>query len=61
MLVLARRLNEKIVVNNNVVITVIEIDRGKIKLGFEADPSIPIFRKEIYDQFHAPATPETPR
>jgi carbon storage regulator len=62
MLVLSRRLNEQIVVNNNVVITVIEIERGKIKLGFEADPGIPIHRMEIHTQLHSDqAAPETPR
>ena len=61
MLVLSRRLNEQIVVNNNVIITVVEIERGKIKLGFEADPDIPIHRMEIHTQLHADPAPETPR
>lgn len=47
MLVLSRKLGEKIVINNNIVITVVDIDRGKIRLGIEAPREVPVFRKEL--------------
>lgn len=47
MLVLSRKLGEKILINNNICITVVDIDRGKIRLGIEAPPDVPIFRKEL--------------
>ena len=47
MLVLSRKLGEKIVINNNISITVVDIDRGKIRLGIEAPREVPIFRKEL--------------
>src|SRR5262249_42788663 len=47
MLVLSRKLGEKIYINDNICITVVDIDRGKIRLGIEAPRNVPIFRKEL--------------
>lgn len=47
MLVLSRKLGEKIYISDNICITVMDIDRGKIRLGIEAPREIPIFRKEL--------------
>jgi carbon storage regulator len=47
MLVLSRKLGEKIYINDNICITVVDIDRGKIRLGIEAPREVPIFRKEL--------------
>jgi carbon storage regulator len=48
MLVLSRRLNESIVVGNDVVITVLEIRGDQIRLGIDAPRSITVHRQEIY-------------
>jgi carbon storage regulator len=47
MLVLSRKLGEKIFINDNICITVVDIDRGKIRLGIEAPRDVPIFRQEL--------------
>ncbi len=47
MLVLSRKLNEKIVINGNIVVTVVKIDRNQIRLGIEAPGHIPVHREEI--------------
>ncbi|MBX9622200.1 MAG: carbon storage regulator [Gemmataceae bacterium] len=47
MLVLSRKLGEKIFIGDNVVITVVDIDRGKIRLGIEAPRDVPIYRQEL--------------
>lgn len=47
MLVLSRKLGEKIYIADNICITVVDIDRGKIRLGIEAPRDVPIFRKEL--------------
>lgn len=47
MLVLSRKLHEKIFIGDNVVVTVVDIDRGKIRLGIEAPKEIEIYRSEI--------------
>lgn len=50
MLVLSRKLGEKIYINDNICITVVDIDRGKIRLGIEAPRNVPIFRQELLGQ-----------
>jgi carbon storage regulator len=56
MLVLSRKLGEKIYINDNICITVVDIDRGKIRLGIEAPRDVPIFRQELIAQPHAVIT-----
>ena len=47
MLVLSRKLGEKIQIGEDICITVVDIDRGKIRLGIEAPREVPIFRQEL--------------
>jgi len=47
MLVLSRKLGEKIFIGENICITVVDIDRGKIRLGIEAPRDVPIYRQEL--------------
>jgi carbon storage regulator len=47
MLVLSRKLNEKIVINGNIVVTVVKIDRNQVRIGIEAPGNIPVYREEI--------------
>ena len=62
MLVLSRKLGEKIYINDNICITVVDIDRGKIRLGIEAPRDVPIFRQELlpgHDKAVAPTAVAT--
>lgn len=56
MLVLSRKLGEKIVIGENISITVVDIDRGKIRLGIEAPRNVPIFRQELLPGTPPPAS-----
>ena len=47
MLVLSRKLGEKIFIGENICITIVDIDRGKIRLGIEAPRDVPIYRQEL--------------
>ena len=47
MLVLSRKLGEKIVIGDSIVLTVVKIDRNQIRLGIEAPASVAIYREEI--------------
>ncbi len=47
MLVLSRKLNEKIVIDGGIVVTVVKIDRNQIRLGIEAPGHVRVFREEI--------------
>lgn len=50
MLALARKLNQSIIIGNNIEITLLEIKGDQIKIGINAPKSVPIYRKEIYEQ-----------
>ena len=49
MLVLSRKKNESIVINNDITIVVVEIKGDKVRLGVEAPKEMPVHRREIYD------------
>lgn len=49
MLVLSRKKNESIVIDENIVITVVEVRGDKVRLGIQAPREVPIHRSEIYD------------
>ena len=53
MLVLSRRKNESIVIDGNIVITIVEIRGDKVRLGIEAPREVPVHRSEIYDAIHS--------
>lgn len=49
MLVLSRKRDERIVINENIVITVVDIRGDKVRLGIEAPSTMPVHRSEVYD------------
>ena len=53
MLVLSRKKNESVVINDNITIVVVEIRGDKVRLGIEAPKNVPVHRKEIYDAIQA--------
>ena len=52
MLVLSRKKNESIVINNDVVVTVVEIRGDKVRLGIVAPKDVPVHREEVYEAIH---------
>lgn len=50
MLALARKVNESIVINDDVEVTILEIKGDQVKVGINAPKSVPIYRKELYVQ-----------
>ena len=49
MLILERKLNESILVGNDVVIEIVEVRGNKVRLGITAPRSIPVHRQEVFD------------
>ena len=50
MLILTRKLGERITIGDDIVITLLEIKGAQIKLGIEAPKNISIHRQEIYER-----------
>ena len=49
MLVLSRKKNESIVINDDITIVVVEIRGDKVRLGVEAPKEVPVHRREVFD------------
>lgn len=49
MLVLSRKKSESVVINDDIVITVVEVRGDKVRLGIQAPREIPVHRKEVLD------------
>ena len=60
MLVLTRKKNESIVINDTIKVTVVEIRGDKVRLGIEAPREVNVHRQEVYEQIHG-KHPEEPR
>jgi len=50
MLVLTRKINESLVIGENIELTIIDISNGSVRLGFSAPRCIKIYRKELIEQ-----------
>ena len=64
MLVLSRRQDERIVIGDQIVITIVEIRGDKVRLGIEVPRDVPVHRREVYDAIQRhnaqPAAPLAP-
>ncbi len=60
MLVLSRKKNESIVINNDITIVVVEIRGDKVRLGVEAPKEVPVHRREVYDAIKRNAALQAP-
>ena len=47
MLVLSRKIHERICIGDDVLVTVLAIDRGRVKLGIEAPAEVHVDREEL--------------
>jgi len=50
MLVLARKLDESIVIGDNIVVKIVSIENGVVKLGIDAPKEISIIRDELIQE-----------
>ena len=50
MLVLTRKLNQEIIIGDDIRITVVAVGNDQVKLGITAPRSIPVHRSEIYKE-----------
>ena len=50
MLVLSRRVGEQLVIDNNIIVTIVSIDGGKVRLGIQAPRSVAVDRAEVHQR-----------
>ena len=50
MLVLSRKLNQSIIINYDIVVTVLRVQGDTVRLGIEAPVEIPVHRHEVYEK-----------
>ena len=50
MLVLTRKKNQVIRINDDITVTVVEIRGDKVRLGVDAPKAVPVHRQEVYDR-----------
>jgi len=55
MLVLSRKKNQSIVINDNITVVVVAISGNKVQLGVEAPREVPVHRHEVFDVIHRDA------
>lgn len=53
MLVIARKVGQSLVINDNIEVLVIEVRGDQVRLGIEAPKTIPVYRKELLEQIRA--------
>jgi len=53
MLVLARKKNQSIIINDDIEILIVDINVEQVKLGIKAPKNVSIHRKEIYETIKA--------
>jgi carbon storage regulator len=60
MLVLTRKSNQSIMIGDNIEVSVLAIMGEKVRIGIQADRTVPVFRKEVYLEIQAEQQTETP-
>lgn len=54
MLVLSRKVGERILIGDKIAVTVVRVGPGVVRLGVEAPHELAIIREELKDGDHAP-------
>lgn len=49
MLILSRKINEKIMIGEDISIAIIEIRGDQVKIGVDAPRAVKVFRQEVYE------------
>lgn len=57
MLVLSRKKNESIIINDHITVTVVEIRGDKVRLGIDAPKEVTVHRREVYEAIQRQAHP----
>lgn len=61
MLVLSRKVGEKIQIGSDIEVTVVDISRKRIRLGINCPLNIPVHREEVFRRIHGSTEPPNRR
>ena len=53
MLILSRKINEKVVIGDDIIVSIIEIKGDQVRIGIDAPKMVKVFRQEVYDAIKA--------
>ena len=53
MLILSRKVNEKIMIGDDISVSIIEIRGDQVRIGVDAPKSVKVFRQEVFDAIRA--------
>ncbi len=57
MLVLSRKVGERIVINNDIQVVVVSLEGNRCRLGVVAPAAVPVHRQEVYDEIRGRQAP----
>jgi len=53
MLILSRKINEKVVIGDDISVSIIEIRGDQVRIGIDAPKKVKVFRQEVFDAIMA--------
>jgi len=53
MLILSRKVDEKVIIGDDIKISIIEIRGDQVRIGIDAPKKVKVFRQEVYDAIKA--------
>jgi len=53
MLILSRKINEKIIIGEDITVSIIEIRGDQVRIGVDAPKSVKVFRQEVFEAIKA--------
>jgi carbon storage regulator len=53
MLILSRKVNEKVVIGEDITVSIIEIRGDQVRIGIDAPKKVKVFRQEVFDAIKA--------
>jgi len=53
MLILSRKVNEKVIIGDDITVSIIEIRGDQVRLGIDAPKIVKVFRQEVFDAIKA--------
>ena len=53
MLILSRKINEKIMIGDDISVSIIEIRGDQVRIGVDAPKNVKVFRQEVFDSIKA--------